>query len=156
MSDGLYQGSCYATRHQRHRAVRPLREVSTQPTWGDRALVRLLCNQGTGPWLTSHTLKRSAPKSLARVSPTALMTTPTRPTPTPWRHGRALLLSALRFPVPCPLPTCSQKCLEMTDHEFVDFLFGKMFKHVDMEEIDLTDDDSIMVALDFEQLCLPL
>jgi hypothetical protein len=44
----------------------------------------------------------------------------------------------------------------MTDKQFVDFLFGKMFKHVDMEEIDLTDDDSIMVALDFEQLCLPL
>ena len=58
--------------------------------------------------------------------------------------------------MPCLLPTYSQKCLEMTDHEFVDFLFGKMFKHVDMEEIDLTDDDSIMVALDFEQLCLPL
>ena len=38
--------------------------------------------------------------------------------------------------------------------EFVDFLFDKLFKHVDMEEIDLTDDDSIMVALDFEQLCL--
>tara|TARA_A200000113_G_scaffold25670_1_gene21678 strand:+ start:590 stop:697 length:108 start_codon:yes stop_codon:yes gene_type:complete len=33
-------------------------------------------------------------------------------------------------------------------------LFGKMLKHVDMEEIDLTDDDSIMVALDFEQLTL--
>ena len=38
--------------------------------------------------------------------------------------------------------------LLMTDKQFVDFLFGKMFKHVDMEEIDLTDDDSIMVALD--------
>ncbi len=40
------------------------------------------------------------------------------------------------------------------DTDFIDMLFGKMLKHVDMEEIDLTDDDSIMVALDFEQLTL--
>ena len=31
-------------------------------------------------------------------------------------------------------------------------LFGKLTKHVDMEEIDLGDDDSIVTALDFEQL----
>ena len=42
----------------------------------------------------------------------------------------------------------------MTDKQFVDFLFNKLVTHVDMEEIDLTDDDSIMVALDFEQLTL--
>ena len=42
------------------------------------------------------------------------------------------------------------------DHDFLDMLFGKLTKHVDMEEIDLTDDDSIMVALDFEQLTLTL
>lgn len=40
------------------------------------------------------------------------------------------------------------------DTDFIDMLFGKLVKHVDMEEIDLTDDDSIMVALDFEQLTL--
>ena len=42
----------------------------------------------------------------------------------------------------------------MTNEEFVDFLFGKLVKHVDMEEIDLSDDDSICTALDFEQLGL--
>ena len=28
------------------------------------------------------------------------------------------------------------------DHEFVDFLFGKLVKHVDTDMIDLHDDDS--------------
>jgi len=40
------------------------------------------------------------------------------------------------------------------DHEFIDFLFGKLTEHVDMDMLDLSDDDSINIALDFEQLCL--
>ena len=38
--------------------------------------------------------------------------------------------------------------------EFVDFLFDKLFKHVDTDMLDLNDDDTICVALDFEQLTL--
>ena len=41
------------------------------------------------------------------------------------------------------------------DREFVDFLFGKLTKHVDMEMVDLHDDDAPMIdALEFEQLTL--
>ena len=40
------------------------------------------------------------------------------------------------------------------DHEFVDFLFGKLLSHVDTEMIDLQDDDSCCDHLEFEQLCL--
>tara|TARA_B100000902_G_scaffold201730_1_gene192225 strand:- start:708 stop:851 length:144 start_codon:yes stop_codon:yes gene_type:complete len=42
------------------------------------------------------------------------------------------------------------------DHEFIDFLFGKLVKHVDMDMLDLNDDDTISTAIDFNQLCLPL
>ena len=47
-----------------------------------------------------------------------------------------------------PLSTAEQ------NKEFVDFLFGKLFKHVDTEMIDLQDDDSCDDHLQFEQLCL--
>ena len=47
-----------------------------------------------------------------------------------------------------PLSTAEQ------NKEFVDFLFGKLFKHVDTEMIDLHDDDSCCDHLQFEQLCL--
>ena len=41
------------------------------------------------------------------------------------------------------------------DHkEFVDFLFDKLFSHVDSDMIDLQDDDSCDDHLQFEQLCL--
>ena len=41
------------------------------------------------------------------------------------------------------------------NREFVDFLFGKLTKHVDMEMVDLHDDDAPMIdALEFEQLTL--
>ena len=41
---------------------------------------------------------------------------------------------------------------EMTNKEFVDFLFCKLVKHVDIEEIDLHDDDSCCDHLKFQQL----
>ena len=40
------------------------------------------------------------------------------------------------------------------DREFVDFLFGKLFKHVDTDMIDLQDDDSCDDHLKFNQLSL--
>ena len=40
------------------------------------------------------------------------------------------------------------------DHEFVDFLFGKLLKHVDTDMIDLQDDDSCDDHLQFNQLSL--
>tara|TARA_B100000123_G_scaffold245855_1_gene201945 strand:- start:217 stop:366 length:150 start_codon:yes stop_codon:yes gene_type:complete len=42
----------------------------------------------------------------------------------------------------------------MSNEQFVDFLFGKLVKHVEIEEIDLHDDDSCDDHLQFEQLCL--
>jgi len=42
------------------------------------------------------------------------------------------------------------------DHEFIDFLFDKLSKHVDTEMIDLQDDDSCCDHLEFEQLTLSL
>jgi len=42
------------------------------------------------------------------------------------------------------------------DREFIDFLFGKLLKHVDTEMIDLQDDDSCDDHLQFEQLTLSL
>ena len=42
----------------------------------------------------------------------------------------------------------------MSNEQFVDFLFGKLVQHVDIEEIDLHDDDSCDDHLQFEQLCL--
>ena len=43
------------------------------------------------------------------------------------------------------------------DHEFIDFLFGKLTSLVDVEELDLSEnDDTICTALDFEQQCLPI
>ena len=36
----------------------------------------------------------------------------------------------------------------MSNEQFVDFLFGKLVKHVDIEEIDLHDDDIIAVVMD--------
>tara|TARA_Y100000289_G_C3856798_1_gene116468 strand:- start:380 stop:517 length:138 start_codon:yes stop_codon:yes gene_type:complete len=43
----------------------------------------------------------------------------------------------------------------MTDHEFVDFLFGKLTKHVEMDMVDLSDDDSCDDHLQWTQLELP-
>ena len=40
------------------------------------------------------------------------------------------------------------------DHEFVDFLFGKLVKHVDTAMIDLQDDDSCDDDFQFNQLSL--
>ena len=41
------------------------------------------------------------------------------------------------------------------NREFVDFLFGKLTKHADMEMVDLHDDDTAGIdALEFEQLTL--
>jgi len=42
------------------------------------------------------------------------------------------------------------------DLEFIDFLFGKLVKHVDTEMIDLQDDDSCDDHLQFSQLELLL
>ena len=44
----------------------------------------------------------------------------------------------------------------MNDHEFVNFLFDKLSIHVDMDMLDLDDDDSCTIALDFKQLELDL
>jgi len=41
---------------------------------------------------------------------------------------------------------------EMTDKEFVDFLFGKLLTHTDTTMIDLQDDDSCCDHLQFAQL----
>jgi len=38
--------------------------------------------------------------------------------------------------------------------EFVDFLFGKLFKHVDTDMLDLQEDDSCCDHIQFEQLSL--
>ena len=40
----------------------------------------------------------------------------------------------------------------MSNEQFVDFLFNKLVQHVDIEEIDLHDDDTIDTALTFQQL----
>ena len=40
------------------------------------------------------------------------------------------------------------------DREFVDFLFGKLFKHVDTDMLDLQDDDSCCDHIQFEQLTI--
>ena len=44
----------------------------------------------------------------------------------------------------------------MNDHEFVNFLFDKLVSHVDMDMLDLDDDDTHTIALDFKQLELDL
>ncbi len=41
---------------------------------------------------------------------------------------------------------------EASSTEFVDFLFDKLVSHVDMDMLDLDDDDSHTIALDFHQL----
>jgi len=38
--------------------------------------------------------------------------------------------------------------------EFVDFLFDKLFKHVDTDMLDLQEDDSCCDHIQFEQLSL--
>ena len=38
--------------------------------------------------------------------------------------------------------------------EFVDFLFDKLFKHVDTDMLDLQDDDSCCDHINFQQLTL--
>lgn len=43
---------------------------------------------------------------------------------------------------------------DMTDKEFVDFLFDKLTSHTDTDMIDLHDSDSCDDHLQFEQLCL--
>lgn len=40
------------------------------------------------------------------------------------------------------------------DHEFIDFLFGKLVKHVDTDMIDLHDSDSCDDHIQFEQLTI--
>ena len=40
------------------------------------------------------------------------------------------------------------------DREFVDFLFDKLFKHVDTDMLDLQDDDSCSDHINFQQLTL--
>ena len=45
-----------------------------------------------------------------------------------------------------------QRFNEMSDKQFVDFLFGKLATHCDTEMLDLNDDDSIQTALDFHKL----
>ena len=45
-----------------------------------------------------------------------------------------------------------QRFTEMSDRQFVDFLFNKLSEHVDTEMLDLDDDDSIQTALDFHKL----
>ena len=42
------------------------------------------------------------------------------------------------------------------DHEFIDFLFGKLTSLTDTDMIDLQDDDSCCDHLNFEQLTLEL
>ena len=44
--------------------------------------------------------------------------------------------------------------MDKENKEFVDFLFDKLFSHVDIDMIDLHDDDSCCDHLEFEQLCL--
>jgi len=39
------------------------------------------------------------------------------------------------------------------DHEFIDFLFGKLTCLTDTEMIDLQDDDTCCDQLEFEKLC---
>ena len=38
------------------------------------------------------------------------------------------------------------------DHEFIDFLFGKLTKHIDTDMIDLQDDDTCCDHILFTQL----
>ena len=52
------------------------------------------------------------------------------------------------------LNTIAGPMFSKEDHEFVDFLFGKLVKHVDTDMIDLQDDDSCDDHLQFNQLCL--
>ena len=40
----------------------------------------------------------------------------------------------------------------MTDKEFVDFLFGKLMSHVDVDMLDLHEDDSCCDHIKFAQL----
>ena len=42
------------------------------------------------------------------------------------------------------------------DHEFIDFLFGKLLSETDTDMIDLHDDDSCCDHLEFEQLSIEL
>jgi hypothetical protein len=44
--------------------------------------------------------------------------------------------------------------LTKEDHEFIDFLFSKLTKHVDTDMLDLQDDDSCSDHINFEQLTL--
>jgi len=52
------------------------------------------------------------------------------------------------------LNTIAGPMFSKEDLEFVDFLFGKLVKHVDTDMIDLQDDDSCDDHLQFEQLTL--
>jgi len=45
---------------------------------------------------------------------------------------------------------------QMTNKEFVDFLFDKLVTHVDTDMIDLHDDDSCCDHIVFEQLTLDI
>jgi len=52
------------------------------------------------------------------------------------------------------LNTIAGPMFSKEDHEFVDFLFDKLLKHVDTDMIDLQDDDSCDDHLQFNQLSL--
>lgn len=49
--------------------------------------------------------------------------------------------------------TTSMSTVEQ-NKEFVDFLFGKLFKHVDTDMLDLHDDDTCCDHLEIQQLSL--
>ena len=46
--------------------------------------------------------------------------------------------------------------ITQSDRDFVNDLFGKLIKHVDVDMLDLHDDDSCCDHLEFEQLALDL
>ena len=63
--------------------------------------------------------------------------------------------AAVKKKVSSPIkPTLTGEMISQEDREFVDFLFGKLIKHIDTDMIDLQDDDSCDDHLQFNQLSL--
>ena len=63
--------------------------------------------------------------------------------------------AAVKKKVSSPIkPTLTGEMISQEDREFVDFLFGKLLKHIDTDMIDLQDDDSCDDHLQFNQLSL--
>ena len=61
--------------------------------------------------------------------------------------------AAVKKKVSIPIkPTLTGEMISQEDREFVDFLFGKLLKHIDTDMIDLQDDDSCDDHLQFTQL----